>query len=81
MPNLSAAIKETAAEVAAELDRLLPLPNTPERRVIEAMRYSVLAGGKCLRPFLVMQSANLFGIEKTERCASRWLWKWCIAIR
>ena len=66
MPNLSAAIKETAAEVAAELDRLLPLPNTPERRVIEAMRYSVLAGGKCLRPFLVMQSANLFGIEKNR---------------
>ena len=50
MSNLSAAIKETAAEVAAELDRLLPVPATPEKRVVEAMRYSVLAGGKCLRP-------------------------------
>ena len=40
MSNLSAAIKETAAEVAAELDRLLPVPATPEKRVVEAMRYS-----------------------------------------
>lgn len=66
MSNLSAAIKETAVEVAAELDRLLPVPNAPERRVVEAMRYSVLAGGKCLRPFLVMQSAGLFGVEKSK---------------
>ena len=64
MPNLSVALKETANEVKTELDRLLPVPNTPERRVIEAMRYSVLASGKCLRPFLVLQSANLFNVEK-----------------
>ena len=66
MPNLSAAIKETSLEVAAELDRLLPVPNAPERRVVEAMRYSVLAGGKCLRPFLVMQCSNLFGVERSR---------------
>ena len=64
MPNLSVALKETANEVKTELDRFLPVPNTPERRVIEAMRYSVLASGKCLRPFLVLQSANLFNVEK-----------------
>ena len=64
MPNLIAAIKETSTEVRAELDRLIPVPATAERRVIEAMRYSVLAGGKCLRPFLVLQSAELFGVEK-----------------
>ena len=64
MPNLSVALKETANEVKTELDRLLPVPNTPERRVIEAMRYSVLVSGKCLRPFLVLQSANLFNVEK-----------------
>ena len=64
MPNLIAAIKDTSSEVRAELDRLIPVPSTPERRVIEAMRYSVLAGGKCLRPFLVLQSAELFGVER-----------------
>lgn len=66
MTNLSVAIKETAAEVRAEIDRLLPVPSTPEKRVVEAMRYSVLAGGKALRPFLVMQSANLFGVERAK---------------
>lgn len=66
MPNLLTAIKETSVEVRAELERLLPVPNTAERRVIEAMRYSVLAGGKCLRPFLVLQSARLFGVEKAR---------------
>ena len=66
MTNLSVAIKETAAEVRAEIDRLLPVPSTPEKRVVEAMRYSVLAGGKALRPFLVMQCANLFGVERAK---------------
>lgn len=66
MTNLSVAIKETAAEVRAEIDRLLPVPSTPEKRVVEAMRYSVLAGGKALRPFLVMQCAGLFGVERAK---------------
>ena len=66
MPNLLTAIKETSAEVRTELDRLFPVPSTPERRVIEAMRYSVLAGGTCLRPFLVLQCAGLFGVEKAK---------------
>ena len=42
------------------LDRLIPLSDGPERRLQEAMRYSSLDGGKRLRPFLVMQSAQLF---------------------
>ena len=66
MANLLTAIKETSVEVRAELDRLLPVPSTAERRVIEAMRYSVLAGGKCLRPFLVLQSAQLFNVERNK---------------
>ncbi|CCZ22634.1 geranyltranstransferase [Acetobacter sp. CAG:977] len=66
MANLTVAVKETAAEVAAELDRLLPVPNTPEKRVVEAMRYSALATGKCLRPFLVLQCAELFGVERAK---------------
>lgn len=66
MSNLSAALKETSAEVSAEMDRLLPVPGTPERRVAEAMRYSALSSGKCLRPFLLMQSAGLFGVERSR---------------
>ena len=66
MSNLSAALKETSAEVSAEMDRLLTVPGTPERRVVEAMRYSALSSGKCLRPFLLMQSAGLFGVERSR---------------
>lgn len=66
MSNLSAALKETSAEVSAEMDRLLPVPGTPERRVVEAMRYSALSSGKCLRPFLLTQSAGLFGVERSR---------------
>lgn len=34
-----------------------------EGRVLEAMRYSALAGGKRLRPFLTVSSAGLFGVS------------------
>jgi len=60
--NLAAALAATAADVNAELDLLLPLPEGPERRVHEAVRYASLDGGKRLRPFLVRQSASLFHV-------------------
>lgn len=34
-----------------------------EAKVIEAMRYSALAGGKRLRPFLTVESSKLFGVN------------------
>jgi len=55
----------TANDVNACLDDLLPLPEGPERRVVEAMRYSTLDGGKRLRPFLVVASADLFDVPRT----------------
>lgn len=36
---------------------------TGEAKVIEAMRYSALAGGKRLRPFLTVESSKLFGVN------------------
>ncbi len=35
-----------------------------EDTVLEAMRYSALSGGKRLRPFLVVTSAGLFGVDR-----------------
>jgi farnesyl diphosphate synthase len=55
-----------AAEFNLLLGGLLPLPDGPERRVIEAMRYAALDGGKRLRPFLVSAAANVFEIEKSR---------------
>jgi farnesyl diphosphate synthase len=51
------------------LEALLPVPEAAEARLIEAMRYAVLGGGKRMRAFLVMQTAHLFSVNQT--CAAR----------
>ncbi|WP_282607277.1 polyprenyl synthetase family protein [Pelagibius sp. Alg239-R121] len=53
-----------AESVTRRLDALLPLVEGPRGRVVEAMRYSALSGGKRLRPFLVVESAQLFGLSE-----------------
>jgi farnesyl diphosphate synthase len=60
--SVADAMTATSAAVDRVLDRLLPRPAGPEARVIEAMRYATLAGGKRLRPFLVRSSAGLFDV-------------------
>lgn len=72
MTTLKAALAETATAVNAELDRLLPPVEGPENRLIEAMRYSTLDGGKRLRPFFVLQTSNLFNVavEAAQRVAA-----------
>ena len=61
------ALEEAAKLTDAALERLLVVPPGLEARVYEAMRYSALAPGKRMRPFLVLASANLFGVA--QRCA------------
>jgi farnesyl diphosphate synthase len=62
--TLAEALKTTAAEVDQTLDALLPQPHGFHGRVQEAMRYAVQAGGKRLRPFLVLETAALFGVPR-----------------
>ena len=57
------ALTAHAADVERMLDRLLPRVEGPESRIAEAMRYAALGGGKRFRPFLVTQSARLFGVN------------------
>ncbi len=66
MPQMLA---ETGRMVEQALDALLPVPEGPEAKLLEAMRYSSLGGGKRLRGFLVMEVASLFGVSPT--CAAR----------
>ena len=59
----------TADETEALLEKLLsdsPLPDEIARpkRLMDAMRYSSLGGGKRLRPFLVVESSAVFGIPR-----------------
>ncbi len=64
MTDLKQALQEQADNVEDVLDGLLALPEGPESRLVEAMRYSALGGGKRVRPFLVCASANLFGVSE-----------------
>ena len=57
------ALADHASDVETRLDRVLPRVEGPESRLAEAMRYAALGGGKRFRPFLVTQSARLFGVN------------------
>ena len=63
------ALRDRATEVETCLDSLLPLEAGLEARLIEAMRYAALGGGKRLRGFLVMEVATLFKVAPA--CAAR----------
>ena len=45
-------------------DTLLPDEITRPKRLMDAMRYSSLGGGKRLRPFLVVESSAVFGVPR-----------------
>lgn len=48
------------------LDRLLPTSDAAPRTIHEAMRYSVFAGGKRLRPILCIASGEVFGAQEDQ---------------
>jgi farnesyl diphosphate synthase len=64
-----ARLDAVAAETEALLDRLLASPPAAGElarpaRLIDAMRYASLGGGKRFRPFLVVESAGLFAVPR-----------------
>lgn len=62
--DLNAVLARSAKAVEAALESLLPRPAGLHARAQEAMRYATFAGGKRLRPFLVMQTARLFDVAE-----------------
>ncbi|HVW68215.1 MAG TPA: polyprenyl synthetase family protein, partial [Steroidobacteraceae bacterium] len=48
------------------LERRLPEPTVVPGRLHEAMRYSVLGGGKRIRPALVFATAHALGLTEDE---------------
>jgi farnesyl diphosphate synthase len=65
--SFAARLDAIARDVENLLDRLLAsggehIEITRPRRLLDAMRYGSLGGGKRLRPFLVVESASLFGV-------------------
>ncbi|HEU0017982.1 MAG TPA: farnesyl diphosphate synthase [Methyloceanibacter sp.] len=64
--SLNQELERIAGLIEARLDALLaPEPGpSGQARLIEAMRYAALGGGKRLRPFLLIESARLFGVAE-----------------
>lgn len=70
--SLQKQLDEVAEAVNKTIGKLLPETDLPEDRLFEAMRYGTLNGGKRMRPFLVVQSANLFNVDprRSKRVAA-----------
>ena len=63
--DLSEYLRARQAEIERALDRYLPSPPECPAVVAGAMRYSVTAGGKRLRPVLCLASADAVGGDRT----------------
>jgi len=59
-PDFKGKLSSLVAEVEAGLRAHLPAASTRPARIHEAMRYSLEAGGKRLRPVLALAAADLF---------------------
>jgi geranylgeranyl diphosphate synthase, type II len=59
--SLAAFLEEQRLLVDAELERLLPAATEYPHSIHQAMRHSVFAGGKRLRPTLCLEGGRLFG--------------------
>jgi farnesyl diphosphate synthase len=67
-----AQLERVAGAVERRLDRLLPPGHDSDRNwagLGQAMRYAALGGGKRLRPFLLIESARLFGVDEDDALA------------
>jgi farnesyl diphosphate synthase len=56
-------LRAFAGTIEGHLDGLMPPAGDRSPRLIEAMRYALLAPGKRIRPFFVFESARLFGVD------------------
>lgn len=61
---LKPALKAIAEDIDQSFDLLLPVPGDPRDRLVEAMRYATIGGGKRVRPLLVCATAALFGVSR-----------------
>ena len=61
-------MKRKVAEIEEILKEYLPKPEGYQKVIMEAMEYSLMAGGKRLRPMLMRETSRLFGDETEALC-------------
>lgn len=66
---LARSFERIQREVDAEFDALLPVPDDARARLVEAMRYAAIGGGKRVRPLLLSATAGMYRVDR--ECAVR----------
>ncbi len=66
MTAIESILKDYTVHFNKDLEKYFPISGKLEQRAVEAMRYSVMNGGKRLRPFLLHETAKLFGVGYEE---------------
>jgi farnesyl diphosphate synthase len=61
---LADGLARIARDIDEAFDELLPLPQDPRRRLVEAMRYAAVGGGKRLRPLLLTATAEMYCVQR-----------------
>lgn len=69
MGDVAAVLRNYKDLLDQEMDRYLPSSTTYPEQLMEAMRYSVFAGGKRLRPGLVLLTAKACGADESTALA------------
>lgn len=62
---LAPAFARIQAEIDSAFDAFLPVSQDARGRLVEAMRYAAIGGGKRVRPLLLTVTAELFGVART----------------
>lgn len=63
METIEEILKSYTKQFNNDLEKYFPISDKTEQRAVEAMRYSVMNGGKRLRPFLLHETAKIFDVS------------------
>jgi farnesyl diphosphate synthase len=62
---LGRAMQRIRREVDEAFDSFLPIPDDSRALLVEAMRHAAIGGGKRVRPFLLVATAEMYGVSRT----------------
>tara|TARA_B100000686_G_C16723677_1_gene936498 strand:+ start:335 stop:1240 length:906 start_codon:yes stop_codon:yes gene_type:complete len=60
------ALNDFSSVIEEKINNILPVPDGPEGKTIEAMRYTALGGGKFIRPYLVRLTSKMFDVPEAH---------------
>ena len=66
MPSIKEQLSKKIEKIEQTIDFYLPEEKGLQKTVLSAMNYSVKAGGKRLRPLVLLETLKLFGGEEEE---------------